>query len=179
MLKKTTTIIPLALLTLLMTMTMVLTTTTTLNAAYAQSQQSKACPESYTIQKGKCVGPAVQTETQVCPDEGPNGDRVDLIILPSGEYCTIGTVSSILVCPPGTLQIDVNRDKCYYPETLEIVDMVPGCSDPTNQVLNPDGNVSCFVIIPFVTETTTTCGVEGAILNTEANTCTIKPGNKA
>ena len=151
---------------------------TTTQTAYAQQQ--KACPDGYSIQKGKCVGPTVQTETQVCPDEGPNGDRVDLIILPSGQYCTIGTVESRLVCPPGTLQIDVNRDQCYYPDTLEIVDMEPGCKDPTTQVLNPDSNGgSCFVIIPFVTETTTTCAVENAVLDTEANTCTVKPGRAA
>lgn len=132
---------------LLLLVTTIATIATT--PAYAQS---RACPEGYTIQKGKCVGQPIQTETQVCPDKGPNNDRVDLIVINGQEYCTIGTVSSI------------------------IVNGQPACRNPSNEILNPDGNVSCFVIILMITETTTTCEV--GTLNEETGMCELRPGNR-
>lgn len=152
----------------------VLGTTITTTAAYAQ--QGKACPDGYTLTKGKCVGPTIQTETTTCPDgTNPASDIPDFPADIADEYCTTGHVFNTgALCPLGTNELTTGQ--CINPNTGEIVDRVVRCPNPDTEILIPESNLpTCYEVVKAIITTTTTCP-DGEILDTEANTCTTKPG---
>src|SRR5215203_1951471 len=166
---------------------LLVTATFAMTPVNAQQQQGKACPDGFTLSKGKCVKPAEET---IAPASCPSGYsfneenkcQSDEIIsacpfrfIPEGDRCRLAEYTELNpdgTCPAeyGLIE-DGNRcQSLSYADNRECPKgfflIVAG-----NNLLCRNG----ATVDEIPGQTIYSCN-QGT-LNTEAKTCTVKPGN--
>jgi hypothetical protein len=136
-----------------------------------QQRGAAACPEGFTLVKGKCEAP----RPLVCPD--------GLSESPSGEACVIGQSSDAVIGCPDNAHLEGwvlptgTRWVCADDDTGEEVPTEYQCRPGEELLLNTDPNPTrhfCYVVTDKVPGPCPTGSVEVG-----DNTCQTKPGNRA
>jgi hypothetical protein len=158
-----------------------------LTTAYAQPQsqpqQSKACPEGFTLNRGMC-----QAEpTLACPEgtidvsglvpEAYGGDDVE---------CVEPSMSALeSECPPLTFETtegicEVRENNDPFGNVIDTKPRIWVCQGGT--ILNPLDNSHCIWVVPqetTIVNKVPTCTTTSSTLNEETGLCERRPGNRA